>query len=87
MQRPPAQRCFIKDFRECHIKADILLVYLVKDDELILLRLGSHSELFCKSPTPLITPKLIAHQLPPLFRGKTPLTLFYFLNILVFAAF
>ncbi|MBH0279098.1 type II toxin-antitoxin system YafQ family toxin, partial [Helicobacter pylori] len=25
---------------------DVLLVYLVKDDELILLRLGSHSELF-----------------------------------------
>ncbi|MFP6027917.1 type II toxin-antitoxin system YafQ family toxin [Helicobacter pylori] len=43
-----------KPFRECHIKADILLVYLVKDDELILLRLGSHSELFYKSP---ITPK------------------------------
>ncbi|GHP22858.1 hypothetical protein VN1175_06070 [Helicobacter pylori] len=36
----------LKDFRECHIKADILLVYLVKDDELILVRLGSHSELF-----------------------------------------
>ncbi|TPH94507.1 type II toxin-antitoxin system YafQ family toxin, partial [Helicobacter pylori] len=28
------------------IKADVLLVYLVKDNELILLRLGSHSELF-----------------------------------------
>lgn len=42
-------------------------------------------------PTPLITPKLIAHQLPPFFRDKfrvkTPLTLFYFLNILVFPAF
>ncbi len=35
-----------KPFRECHIKADILLVYLVEDDELILLRLGSHSTLF-----------------------------------------
>ncbi len=35
-----------KPFRECHIKADILLVYLVQDDELILLRLGSHNELF-----------------------------------------
>ncbi len=35
-----------KPFRECHIKSDILLVYLVEDDELILLRLGSHSELF-----------------------------------------
>ncbi|UOR73975.1 type II toxin-antitoxin system YafQ family toxin [Helicobacter pylori] len=35
-----------KPFRECHIKPDILLVYLVKGDELILVRLGSHSELF-----------------------------------------
>lgn len=35
-----------KPFRECHIKADVLLVYLVKGDELILVRLGSHSELF-----------------------------------------
>ncbi|GAA9420342.1 type II toxin-antitoxin system mRNA interferase toxin, RelE/StbE family [Helicobacter pylori] len=35
-----------KPYRECHIKADVLLVYLVKDNELILLRLGSHSELF-----------------------------------------
>ncbi|WP_120907945.1 type II toxin-antitoxin system YafQ family toxin [Helicobacter pylori] len=35
-----------KPFRECHIKLYVLLVYLVKDDELILLRLGSHSELF-----------------------------------------
>ncbi len=35
-----------KPYRECHIKPDVLLVYLVKDDELILLRLGSHSELF-----------------------------------------
>ncbi|GAA7022517.1 type II toxin-antitoxin system mRNA interferase toxin, HP0892 family [Helicobacter pylori] len=36
----------LKDFRECHIKADILLVYLVRGDELILVRLGSHSKLF-----------------------------------------
>ncbi|MCQ2904472.1 type II toxin-antitoxin system YafQ family toxin [Helicobacter pylori] len=43
-----------KPYRECHIKADVLLVYLVKDDELILIRLGSHSELFYKLP---ITPK------------------------------
>ncbi|MGL2436087.1 type II toxin-antitoxin system YafQ family toxin [Helicobacter pylori] len=42
-----------KPFRECHIKPDILLVYLVKDDELILLRLGSHSELFYKLPITL----------------------------------
>ncbi|EMH03912.1 hypothetical protein HMPREF1408_01503 [Helicobacter pylori GAM245Ai] len=42
--------------------------------------MGSHSELFCKSPTQLIMFKPIAHQLPPLFRDKfrvkTPLTLF-----------
>ncbi len=49
-----------KPFSECHIKADILLVYLVQDDELILLRLGSHSELFYKSPITLITLKPIA---------------------------
>ncbi len=42
-----------KPFRECHIKADVLLVYLVKDDELILVRLGSHSELFYKLPITL----------------------------------
>ncbi|GAA8229764.1 hypothetical protein VN0264_13070 [Helicobacter pylori] len=80
-----------KPFRECHIKPDILLVYLVKDDELILVRLGSHSELFCKPSAPLITLKPTAHQLPPFlgikFRVKTPLTLFAFLNALVFPAF
>ncbi len=42
-----------KPYRECHIKPDVLLVYLVKDDELILLRLGSHSELFYKLPITL----------------------------------
>ncbi|MGL2386726.1 type II toxin-antitoxin system YafQ family toxin [Helicobacter pylori] len=49
-----ALRGIWKPYRECHIKPDVLLVYLVKDDELILLRLGSHSELFYKLP---ITPK------------------------------
>ncbi|EMG83902.1 hypothetical protein HMPREF1393_00251 [Helicobacter pylori GAM103Bi] len=66
-------------------------VYRVKNNVLTLVRLGSHSELFCKPPTPLIMFKPIAHQPPPLlgikFRVKTPLTLFYFLNTLVFAAF
>lgn len=33
-------------FRECHIKPDLLLIYLVKDDGIELTRLGSHSELF-----------------------------------------
>ncbi|BCJ00103.1 addiction module toxin [Helicobacter pylori] len=40
----------LKDFRECHIKSDTLLVYLVQGDELILVRLGSHSELFLNHP-------------------------------------
>ncbi|EMJ40702.1 addiction module toxin component, YafQ family [Helicobacter pylori GAMchJs114i] len=49
----------LKDFRECHLKPDLLLVYQIKKQEntLFLVRLGSHSELFCKSPTQLITPK------------------------------
>ena len=37
-----------KDFRECHIKPDLLLIYR-KDKNLLILvafRLGSHSELF-----------------------------------------
>ena len=35
-----------KPYRECHIKPDLLLVYDLPDDEtLILVRLGSHSEL------------------------------------------
>ena len=35
-------------YTECHIKPDLLLIYRIKDDELILyvLRVGSHSELF-----------------------------------------
>lgn len=56
IQRPPAQRCFIKNFRECHLKPDLLLVYQIKKPKntLFLVRLGSHSELFYKLP---ITPK------------------------------
>ncbi|GAA7939820.1 hypothetical protein HpBT069_14720 [Helicobacter pylori] len=74
----------LKPFRECHLKPNLLLVYQIKKQEntLFLVRLGSHSELFCKSPAQLITLKLTAHQLPPLlgikFRVKTPLTLFGF---------
>ena len=39
-----------KDFRECHIKPDLLLIYKKKEDVLILtcIDLGSHSELFKK---------------------------------------
>lgn len=32
--------------RECHLKPDLLLIYVQTDDELRLVRLGSHSELF-----------------------------------------
>jgi mRNA interferase YafQ len=33
--------------RECHLKPDLLLIYrLIGDDTLIVVRLGSHSELF-----------------------------------------
>lgn len=35
-----------KDFRDCHIKPDLVLIYQKPDDErLVLARLGSHSEL------------------------------------------
>lgn len=39
-----------KDFRECHIKPDWLLVYRIDDDdlELYLFRTGSHSDIFRK---------------------------------------
>ena len=35
-------------FRECHIKPDWLLIYMISDDKLILTlsRTGSHSDLF-----------------------------------------
>jgi mRNA interferase YafQ len=35
-----------KDYRDCHVKPDLVLIYrLADDDRLILARLGSHSEL------------------------------------------
>ena len=38
----------LKDFRECHIAPDILLVYQIDDDVLILtlVSLGNHAQLF-----------------------------------------
>jgi mRNA interferase YafQ len=33
-------------FRECHITPDWLLIYKLSPDELLLVRMGSHSELF-----------------------------------------
>lgn len=35
-----------KECRECHIKPDMLLIYRVSGENLHLIRLGSHSELF-----------------------------------------
>lgn len=35
-----------QDCRECHIKPDWLLIYQLKKNELILVRTGSHSDLF-----------------------------------------
>lgn len=35
-----------QDYRECHIKPDWLLIYAVRERELHLARLGTHSELF-----------------------------------------
>ena len=32
--------------RECHIEPDWLLIYRLEDNELILIRLGTHSDLF-----------------------------------------
>lgn len=34
------------DCRECHIKPDWLLIYQKQKDKLVLLRTGSHSDLF-----------------------------------------
>jgi mRNA interferase YafQ len=38
----------MKEFRECHIKPDLLLVYGIIDDALELVNIGSHSEVFKK---------------------------------------
>lgn len=35
-----------KGYRECHIASDCLLIYIITDNELLLARTGSHSELF-----------------------------------------
>ncbi len=40
----------MKDFRECHIRPDLLLVYRIIEDRLVLLLadLGTHPEIFGK---------------------------------------
>jgi len=35
-----------KNKRDCHIEPDWILIYVIKDDELVLYRTGSHSQLF-----------------------------------------
>ena len=35
-----------KDCRECHIEPDWLLIYLLNETELVLVRTGTHSDLF-----------------------------------------
>ena len=36
----------LKDFRECHIEPDWLLIYRIEGSELCLARTGSHADLF-----------------------------------------
>jgi len=36
----------LKEFRECHIKPDLLLIYMIEDNTLKLVDIGSHNELF-----------------------------------------
>ena len=36
----------MKDYRECHLKPDLLLIYNIKSGDLNLVAIGSHSELF-----------------------------------------
>ena len=33
-------------YRECHIQANWLLIYKLKDDVIVLVRTGTHSDLF-----------------------------------------
>ena len=35
-----------KDFRECHIGPDWLLIYLIASDEITFVRTGTHPDLF-----------------------------------------
>jgi mRNA interferase YafQ len=37
-----------KDFRECHIRPDWLLAYMIKDGEITFTRTGGHAEWFGK---------------------------------------
>ncbi len=39
-----------KHFRDCHIEPDWLLIYKIDDDDLQLVRTGTHSDLFRLDP-------------------------------------
>ncbi len=43
-----ALSCNYKNYRECHIKPDLLLIYKIEKTELVLyaVHIGSHSDLF-----------------------------------------
>lgn len=36
----------LREFRECHLKSDLLLIYQVFEDEIRLIDIGSHAQLF-----------------------------------------
>ena len=36
----------LKKYRDCHIEPDWILIYQITDNELNLIRIGSHAELF-----------------------------------------
>ena len=36
----------LKEFRECHVRVDLLLIYRIRGNFLELIDIGSHSELF-----------------------------------------
>lgn len=38
----------LKGYRECHIESDLLLIYRVVDDNLVLYRLSTHRDIYGK---------------------------------------
>ncbi|MFZ2167758.1 MAG: type II toxin-antitoxin system YafQ family toxin [Minisyncoccia bacterium] len=36
----------MSDYRECHLEFDLLLIYKTEDDCLVLVNIGTHSDLF-----------------------------------------
>ena len=36
-----------KNYRDCHIKPDLILIYKIESSVLRLARIGTHSDLFC----------------------------------------